>query len=39
VLQHLQPCSRRTVRHGQKKDGFGVVGMEEVSVGSDEMDA
>ena len=29
VRQHLQPCSRRTVRHGQKKDGFGAVVMEE----------
>jgi hypothetical protein len=32
VLQHLQPCSRRTVRHGQKKDGFGAVGMEEAGA-------
>jgi hypothetical protein len=29
VLQHLQPCSRRTVRNGRKKDGVGVGGMEE----------
>jgi hypothetical protein len=29
VRQHLQPCSRRTVRNGRKKDEFGVVGMEE----------
>ena len=26
VHQHLQPGSRRTVRHGRKKDGFGAVG-------------
>ena len=30
--KHLQPCSRRTVRHGRKKDGFGAVGMEEAGA-------
>jgi hypothetical protein len=30
--QRLQPCSRRTVRDGRKKDGFGVVGVEEVAL-------
>ena len=29
VLQHLQPCSRRTVRKGRKKDGDGAGEMEE----------
>jgi hypothetical protein len=26
VHQHLQTCSRRTVRNGHKKEGFGAVG-------------
>lgn len=29
ALAAMQPCSRRTVRHGRKKDGVGAVGMEE----------
>jgi hypothetical protein len=28
----LAPMSRGTVFHGRKKDGFGVVGMEEVGA-------
>ena len=32
VLQHLHPCSRRTVLKGRKKDGIGAVGTEEVDT-------
>jgi hypothetical protein len=32
VRQHLQPCNRRTVRDGRKKDGFGAARMEEARV-------
>ena len=31
VFQHLQPCSRRTVRHGHKKDGVDVGWVEDES--------